>query len=434
MTAETPLLGMLVVAFLLAIGLGWLCERIRVPGFVGGIIAGILIANVYVGPFSLLNALDLGNHHSANFEALTAFFEIGLIFLVFTVGMRIRPAVLRAVMRPALRTSLVGVAVPFALGAAFVLLAIGDQNPYAVLFIGTALAASSLGVVSQLLNDHQLVDRPVGHLLLGAAVFEDVIAFVLLAIIVALDGHNSSLSTDFGIQVALVIGLAIAFVVVFLFLAEPIVRRLLHPAGVPEHPDAAAKAGMLLLALLFCLAVGYLASSLQLAGILGAFFAGMALSEIAPLYGIDKAFDALNAFFVPFFFVFIGLTLSLTGLASIWLLAVLITVLALLGKLLAGLAEWNSLGRQGALSIGTGLMARGEVALIIAIAAQQAQLLSDSYLGAIVVMAIATTIVGPTLFRQVQRLVGPEPTSPSEPPAPPSSEPGPGTPVGPGQP
>ncbi|MGB6442275.1 MAG: cation:proton antiporter, partial [Thermoplasmata archaeon] len=168
-------------------------------------------------------------------------------------------------------------------------------------------------------------------------------------------------------------------------------------------PNERVRAGMLVVALIFCIGVAYLAATLQLAGILGAFFAGIALAEIAPRYGIDRAFDALNAFFVPFFFVFVGLAVgSLASVLSIWLLVLLITVLAVVGKLLAGLAEQPMVGRTGALNIGTGLMARGEVALVIAITAQYYGLLSDAYLGAIVVMAIATTIIGPVLFRQVQ--------------------------------
>jgi Kef-type K+ transport system membrane component KefB len=403
---EASLIGMLFVVFFLAQGLAYLCKLAHVPEFIGPMVAGILLANLWIGSFLPANALGinlLAGASTLNASALTVFFELGLIFLVFTVGLRIRPAAVRAVAGPALGIAMVGVVVPFALGAAFISLAVGESNIYATLFIGTALAASSIGIVSALIHAHGLVGRKEGHLLLAAALFEDITALVLLAIIMALAAHGTSASSDFVIQVGLVIGFAVAFVVGFLFFSEPVARRVV-PSKATEAPRSdEAKAGMLVIAILVCLAVGYLAETLQLAAIMGALFAGMALAQVSEGYDLQRSFGALNTLVVPFFFVYIGLLISISGLLSVGLLAVLVTALAIVGKLLAGLVEVRSLGRMPALTIGTGLMARGEVAVIIAATAATAGLLSDNYLGAIVVMAIVTTIVGPILFGVVRR-------------------------------
>ncbi len=407
MDGEAFLIGMLVSLFLLAKLLGWLVERIGLPSFVGEILAGAIVINFTIGSFNLAEYFGIDPYTTAsqsglNFSALTIFFYLGLVFLVFTVGLKIRPSALRSVARSSLEIALVGVVVPFAIGAAFVLLAIGDANLYAVLFIGTALAASSLGVVSRLLSDDDLVDRPEGRRLLGAAVFEDIVAFVLLAIILAFASKGSATNVEFAQQVLLVVGIAIAFVVVFLFLAEPVAERL-APAGAPgAPPDPKTRAGALGAALLVVLGAAFIAANFQLAAVLGAFFAGMAMASIAPRFDLERSFDALNALFVPFFFVFIGLFVGVPGLLAVWPLIVLITVLAVVGKLAAGAVHARSLGRDEALTVGTALVARGEVALIIAIAAANADLLSDDYLSALVVMSIATTIIGPILYRRVR--------------------------------
>ena len=421
---ETSLVGMLFIVLLLAMALGYVCKRIGIPEFIGGIVAGLLIANVAVGSFSLQGWLGIeftsAGGPSLNANALTVFFDLGLIFLVFTVGLRIRPSEIRGVGASALWVALLGVVIPFALGAAVILLVLGEPNVYATLFIGVALAASSVGIVSQLVRAYGLVDRTEGHRLLAAALFEDLIALVLLAIVLAFAGRRSPDATDLVIQVGVVLGFAIAFVVAFLFFSEPIVKRWAASRAVHAPHSLEAKVGMLAVAILVCLGVGYVAESFQLAAILGALFAGMALSPLSESYDLERSFGALNTLIVPFFFVYIGLLIDIPGLLSVGLLAVLVTVLAIVGKLLAGLADQHALGREQALMIGTGLMARGEVALIIAIAAAYTGLLSDDYLGAIVVMAIVTTILGPILFGIARRRVAPAPsptTEPSEPAA-----------------
>lgn len=406
---QAPLIGMLFIVFLLSMVLVYVCKRIGIPEFIGPVVAGGILANAAIGSSTLRGWLGLDFSGTTpltlNAAALTVFFEIGLIFLVFTVGLQIRPHAIRGVGALALRIALLGVVIPFALGAAALWFVLGESNIYAILFIGTALAASSVGIVAHLLRTHGLVQRIEGHRLLAAALFEDLIALVLLAIVLALAGDQTQASTGFFIQVAVVVGFAVAFVVAFLRYADRLVDRwvISRPQGHSSSPEA--RAGMLAIALLVCLGVAYVAESFQLAAILGALFAGIALSRISDEYGLERSFDALNTFIVPFFFVYIGLYISVGGVLSVGFVAILITALALVGKPLAGWAEVSELGRAEALSLGTGLIARGEVAIIIAVVAADSGLLPDPYLGAIVVMAIVTTLVGPILFNVVRRRI-----------------------------
>ena len=422
MSVESSLIGMLFIVFLLARGLGWLCEKFHLPGSIGAILAGVIITNLVIGPFSFADWLGINLFASGdqfNLTALEVFFYLGLIFLVFTIGLRVGPAAVRAVARRGFEVALVGVAVPVLLGIGFLLIFIGDSRVYSILFLSSALAASSLGIVTLLVHEQGLVGEAEGHLLLTAAFFEDVIAFLLLAILIALADYGSPADPRFLAQVGLVLAFAVAFVVGFLVFGERIGRaggaaarrfaaalQLKNWSKPDGSPTDRAKGGMLGVALLVCLGAGYLASSFELAAILGTFFAGMTMSGVAVRYGTDRAFDALNALFVPFFFVFIGLFLNGSLLAPVWLLAVEITVIAVVGKILAGLAHTRSLGRWGALRVGTALTSRGEVGIVIAIAATSSVgvgAISNSYASAIIVMAIATTIIGPALFFRVHR-------------------------------
>ncbi|MEM0129752.1 MAG: cation:proton antiporter [Thermoplasmata archaeon] len=427
MNGEAFLIGMLFVVYLLARLLGWVAERAGAPSFVGEIVAGILLINVTVGPYNLAEYLGIdpfssGEAGGLNASALLIFFYAGLVFLVFTVGLHVRPGALRSVARESLGIAAVGVVVPFALGAAVVLGALGESSLYAVLLIGTALAASSLGIVSRLLYDDGLLDQREGTLLLGAAVFEDLIAFVLLAILLAFAAHGSSLSLGLVQQVVVVVVLAVGFVIAFLLFAEPAADRLAPRVilqSARSRGDRRWQDGILAASLLVCLGVAFVATTFQLAAVLGAFFAGMALSPLVARSDLDRAFEALNALFVPFFFVYIGLFLDGDILAPVVALTALITAIAIVGKLAAGTAHVRSLGREGALTVGTALMARGEVAIILAIAALETGLLADQYLAAIVVMSIVTTIVGPWMFRWVRRRASTAPQgspSPTDPP------------------
>jgi Kef-type K+ transport system membrane component KefB len=156
-----------------------------------------------------------------------------------------------------------------------------------------------------------------------------------------------------------------------------------------------------ILVLLLCLGASALAASFQLASIVGAFFAGMAFSEFRDRYDLRSRFETLNTFFVPFFFVSIGLFVSTGDLVATWPLAAALTVLAVGGKFASVAYDAGEIGRRPALRVAAGLVPRGEVGIIVALTAYVAGLITADLYTAIVVMAIVTSALGPYLLSRL---------------------------------
>lgn len=395
------LLGVLFLAFLLAKAFGVVAQRLGAPSMVGEIIAGIVIANVAYGSFHFLSFLSLTPTGDGNLEVVEALAELGLVFLVFHVGMKLRPADLLELGRPAAKIAIFGAIVPFLVGLGLFLAFEGWSNYLAGLFVGIALVATSVGIVAHLLESHNALDGRPGRLILTAAVIEDIIAFVALAILLGFARGQSSI--DLSYQVGLVIVMAIGLVALTLYVTGPVVRRYL--SKVPPDPAEPARIsnGPFVLALLLCLGAGALAESFALAAIVGAFLAGTAMGDVAPRYGLARSFGALNEFLVPFFFLYIGLQISGADLLAVWPLALLVTAIAIAVKIGAGALDSHERGRQAGLEIGTAMVARGEVGVIIAVSAYQVGALDSDYYTAIVVMSILTAMIGPWMFNQVLR-------------------------------
>ncbi len=429
MDATIPsLLGVLFLTFFLAKGLGLIAQRLGAPSMVGEIIAGIVIANVAVGSFSLLGFLSLSPSGNGNLEVVQALAELGLVFLVFYVGMKMRPADLLELGRPAAKIAIFGAIVPFLIGLGLFLAFEGVSNYLAGLFVGIALVATSVGIVAHVLESHRLLEGPEGRLILTAAVIEDIIAFVALAILLGFARGQSSV--DLSYQVGLVVVMAVGLVTLTIYVTGPVVRRYLSRATSEPSGEKPISNGPFVLALLLCLGAGALAESFALAAIVGAFLAGIAMGDVAPRYGLARSFGALNEFLVPFFFLFIGLQISGADLLAVWPLALTVTGIAIAVKIGAGALDSREHGWQGGLEIGTAMVARGEVGVIIAVSAYQVGALNSDYYTAIVVMAILTAVIGPWMFDRVARRrrdsmrnSGRDPAGGFEDPAPAGSEP-----------
>jgi Kef-type K+ transport system membrane component KefB len=215
-----------------------------------------------------------------------------------------------------------------------------------------------------------------------------------------------------------VIGVAVLFLAFFLYLAPRLVRRWARRiASTSPARRGASRNTPLILALLLCLGASALANSFQLASIVGALLAGMALSELRDQYDLRASFEALNTFFVPFFFAGIGLLVSINELVAIWPLAAALTILAVAGKLASVPVEARRQGPRSALRVASGLVPRGEVAILVAIAAFDAGFLSGDLYAAIVVMAAATSVIGPLMLHRLFREVASTPPGPTEPEA-----------------
>ena len=410
-----PIVGVLFFVYVLARAFGEIAERLGVPALVGEIAAGIVIANLALGSFHLEAWLTLDPASatgSLNREVLTALVEIGIIFLVFAVGLEIRPSELRRVLPISARTAFFGLLVPFALGATFLLALQGPGGALTALFVGTALVVTSLTVTARFLRERDLLATPEARIILGAAVIEDIVGVILLTFVLGVAADRGTGASDLVVQVALVSVFAVAFAAFFLYGAPRLVGRYVDPAS-PRSPLARFRtpSAVLAVAIALCLGASALAASFQLASILGALFVGMSFAEYRDRLGLASAFEALTTFFVPFFFVGIGLLISTGDLAATWPLASALTLLAIAGKLAGSFVESRHLGRTAALRVGVGLVPRGEVGIIAALAGLDAGLLSTDQYTALVVMSVATAIVGPLALARLFR------RAPTAPPA-----------------
>ncbi|HEX6229314.1 MAG TPA: cation:proton antiporter [Solirubrobacterales bacterium] len=354
-------------------------KRIGQPAIVGEILAGVV-----VGP-SVLGFVEVG-------EVLEIFAELGVIFLLFWVGLETRVSEMWAVGRTALSVGVAGVALPFAGGIALGL-ALGESTGTSV-FLGAALAATSVGITSAVLIDLGMIRTRAARTVLGAAIIDDILALILVAVAtgIAAEGGLDA------IELLVVIGLAVAFVAFFSLGGTQLMARrpqILHEPRFSESP--------LLPAVILCLGVAAFAAQIGLAAIIGAFLAGLMVAETKEQHPIEDEVAPLYAFFPPFFFAFIGIELDLDALLDGETLALLalVTGLAAATKLLgAWLGARGMEGREPWI-VAVGMIPRGEVGIIVASIGAAAGVVDAQLFAVVVGMSILTTIAVPPLLSKL---------------------------------
>ena len=353
-----------------------IAQRLKLPGVVGEIAAGCVL-----GP-SLLGWI-----HPA--EALDVLAEIGVVLLLFAVGLETRLDEMKRVGRSAMLVGVLGVIFPFALGS---LWAHGAGYDWAKsLFVAAAFVATSAGITARVLQELGVLQREESRVILGAAVIDDILAMLLLGIVTALQG-GQSLRLD---HLAIVLLEAVGFVVVVALLGTRVMRRSSQWLEAPINPLSP-----LTIVLALCLGLAYLSTQFGLAAIIGAFLAGMIASETRQRETLEHQTRPLLALMTPFFFVMTGSKVELSQLADGTTLATLafITAIALLSKLVGGYLGALPLGRRGALIVGVGMMPRGEVGVVIASLGFAAGVFSPRTYALIVAMSLLTSIVTPPLL------------------------------------
>ena len=356
-------------------------KRIGQPAIVGEILGGVL-----VGP-SVLGLVEVG-------EVLRVFSELGVVFLLFWVGLETRLSEMRAVGKVAVSVGSAGVIVPFLAGIGLGL-ALGEDTDTSV-FLGAALAATSAGITSATFLTLGINRTRAARTVLGAAVVDDILALILLSVAVGMAADGG---VDAG-KILLALGIAIAFVA---FVALGGARLLSSRPRLLETPRFAESS--LLPAVILCLGLAAFAANIGLAALIGAFLAGMIVAETKDHTSIEEEVRPLYSFFPPFFFAFIGIELDLGALLNghaLWLLAA-ITVLAAATKLVPAYLAARPLGRNQAAIVGVGMVPRGEVGIVIA-SIGAAEGVVDAELFAVVVgMAVLTTLAAPFGLRQLSR-------------------------------
>lgn len=374
------LLTMMLVVFGSAKLLAEVMERFGQPGIVGALLAGIII-----GP----SALNLVQPN----DFLHALSELGVMFLLFRVGLEVKASELMKTGRVALLVATLGVVVPLLVG--WGILASTGHTAIESIFMGAAMVATSVGITAQVLADKGLLQHRTAQIILAAAVIDDVLGLLVLAVV--------SSMADGALDIAGLVtssAISIAFVVLVAKLGTPAVNRLL-PKMRGGLRSQEAEFG---LALIFLFAMSLLAVYSGVAAIIGAFLAGMALAESVERRVHSLAHGATELM-VPFFLTGIGMQMKLDVFADMKLLglAVAVFVAAVLTKWLGcGVGAW-SLGRADARRIGLGMVPRGEVGMVVAQIGMAKGAISHEVYAVAVFMAVATTMAAPPLLNWAYR-------------------------------
>ena len=377
MGEETKVLLTLFIMLAAAKFMAELFERLRQPAVAGEILAGVLI-----GP-GLLNL-------AAPTEITGILAEIGVIFLLFNVGLETKPsAILKVGTRAALVAAL-GVAVPFLGG--WLLMSAWDATGVKSLFVGTAMVATSVGITARVLSGMGLLDAPTARIILGAAVIDDILGLLVLAVVSSMAAGAVNY-----IEILTTAVLAIGFTALVTLVGAPVITRF-----APGVDRLRSGHGMFVLGLVLCLGLSVAAAYIGVAAIIGSFLAGMALAEAAEDHpNMHRQINGVTEFLVPFFLVNIGMQLRLDVFrsSSVLLLCLLVTLVAVATKLLGcGLGAIN-LGFKRAAQVGMGMVPRGEVGIIVAQIGLSLAVIGPELYGVVLFMAVATTLIAPPFLK-----------------------------------
>jgi Kef-type K+ transport system membrane component KefB len=375
---ERSVLVDLFVLFAAAKVLGELFDYLGLPEVVGELLGGVL-----VGPHVLGWAATDGA------VVLEVVADLGIIILMFGVGLENRVADLRSVGRTALAVGVVGVVLRAAVAAGLFLL-IG-RGPSAAAFVAAAVAATSIAVTARVLRDQRAVTSTPGRTILGAAVVDDIISLLVLAVVAAWARDRFSY-----LELGLTVTVVVAFVGAILLAGPRVVRWLSglgHLPFVPRSP--------LVFTLLLTLGLAALSETIGLAAIVGAFLAGLIVE-----FGreeIREQVEPVEELLVPFFFAITGSRLDPGVFAD---LGVLGLTVGLAGAVMAvtvaaGRVGARRLGGRDALAVGVGMIPRGEVTLIAASLGLGLGILSRDVFGVLVAVVVLTSLIVPIALTPV---------------------------------
>ena len=358
-----------------------IAQRLKLPGVVGEIAAGCVI-----GP-SLLGSIQPQEILAGT--PLDVLAEIGVVLLLFSVGLETRLDDLKKVGKSAVLVGILGVLLPFAAGA---LWAHGEGFEWVKsLFVAAAFVATSAGITARVLQELGVLQHTESRVILGAAVIDDILAMLLLGLVSSLQG-GGSLDVQ---SLLLTLGGAVGFVAIIGWGGARMMRRQSNWLEAPISPHSA-----LTLVLALCLGLAWLSTRFGLAAIIGAFLAGMIASETRQRDELEHQTLPLLSFLTPFFFVITGAKINLTELASgqaLWMLTI-VTVIAIASKLAGGFLGALSLGKRSAAIVGFGMVPRGEVGVVIASLGLTAGVVSEQIYAIIVAMSLLTAMVTPPVL------------------------------------
>ena len=411
------LFSLIVVYFASKIG-GEICLRLNLPTVLGELIAGVIVGvsvlHLLVFPSAdfdasrslimqtlqmtaHLNPESLNSVFEKQSEVLSVLAEIGVIILLFEIGLESDLNELIQVGWQASIVACVGVAVPFGLGTAGLML-LFHVPAIPAIFVGAALTATSIGITARVLSELQQISSKEGQIIIGAAVLDDVLGIIVLAVVAGLAKTGEVEVT----QVVYLILRAAVFLIGSVWLG-----RLLSPFFVTVVNELKTRGQLLVSALIVAFILADIAAVIQLEAILGAFAAGLILAETEKRTDLEQQIKPIADMLVPVFFVVVGARTDISVLNPFdpanregLIMSAFLVVVAIAGKVITG---FTLLGQPGLnrLAIGVGMIPRGEVGLVFASFGANTGILSDALQAAIIVMVILTTFIAPPMLRVV---------------------------------
>ena len=411
------LLSLVIIYFASKLG-GEICSRINLPPVLGELVGGVLVG---VSAFRLLVFPEGGctaedsliisflqqtagltteattSVFAAQSEVISLLSELGVIILLFEIGLESDLKELIRVGPQAGVVAVVGVVAPFATGTAGLVYLFGVPVVPAI-FAGAALTATSIGITAKVLAELGQLTSKEGQIIIGAAVLDDILGIVVLAVVAALVKTGE-------VQISSIVFLIIsagAFLI-----GSIVLGRFISPFIIGLVNQMKTRGQVLLTGLIFAFALSYIATVIQLEAILGAFAAGLILAETDKRKELEEQVIPVADILVPIFFVCVGARTDLSVLNPTvptnregLVIAAFLIIVAILGKVITGFTVFGqeSLNK---VAIGVGMIPRGEVGLVFAGVGSASGALSESTEAAIIMMVIITTFVAPPLLRLV---------------------------------
>lgn len=411
------LLSLVVIYLASTIG-AELCVRLNMPPVLGQLLGGLVVG---ISAFHLLVFPDSGGDSSnslmmtflqatgglsldgaaATFqtdsEVLSTLAEIGVVILLFEIGLESNLDALLRVGFQAAIVAVVGVVTPF-VGGTFGLIFFFGVPTIPAIFAGAALTATSIGITAKVLAELEYLNRKEGQIILGAAVLDDVLGIIILAVV-------ASLAKTGEVELTNVVYLVVS---AGLFLVGAIVLgRFLNPSFVWIVNELKSRGQLLLPALIFAFVLSYIATVIKLEAILGAFTAGLILAETNKCRELKQQVLPIADMLVPIFFVVVSAKTNIGVLNPAipdnregLIMAAFLILVAILGKVVTGFTVFGQ-PEINRLAIGVGMIPRGEVGLVFAGIGTASGVLSGPLNAAIIMMVILTTFLAPPLLQAV---------------------------------
>lgn len=390
------LIGVAVMLVLAKIG-GELFERMKQSAVLGELVAGIVLGNLVILGFTAAESLKTN-------ATIAALAELGVIILLFEVGLESDLKEMIEVGLSSLLVAVLGVIAPFVLGWAVSAYFSPGEPQLVHIFIGAILCATSVGITARVFKDFGKLNTREARIILGAAVIDDVLGLLILAVVAGAIKASATGSALSMMDVALIALKSLAFLVGAIAIGHFLMPRMLRGAGRLE-----TRGVLLTLAISSCLALAWAAAKVGLAPIIGAFAAGLVLDEVhyKPPGGrkerdLHDLLQPVSTVLVPIFFVLMGLRVDLRLFTRVEILgfAFVLTLAAIVGKQICALGVTE--GGLNRLAIGIGMIPRGEVGLIFAgigatlmLPSATGPVISSAVFGAVVIMVIITTSITP---------------------------------------